>query len=68
MGPEKGTEEYDNQVKQIFTVIFRAKPTAAELDSMLLLYILDETYSREAIAEAKGQLLNKRREECSHKI
>lgn len=51
-GPPPGTDEYREQVERILKFLKAQEPNVHDLDQLLLLYILDTSYARGAIAEA----------------
>ena len=53
MGPAFGTDEYKQQVEQIVQALSSVPMEPGELSGFLMLYILDESFSRAAICEAE---------------
>lgn len=53
MGPEYGTEKYKSQVDTIVCGLGSVPMYKDELSSFLMMYILDESFSRAAICEAE---------------
>ena len=59
MGPEDNTPEWDKQVETITTVIRTSGLIDAdEIDRVVLMYAMDESFSRSAILEARRKILN----------
>jgi len=60
MGPEDNTPEWDKQINIITTVINYADlKDESEIDRMIVLYAMDESFSRSAILEARRQITDK---------
>ena len=57
MQSEYGTEQYKKQVDAIYTAISTSDFEAEELDQALMLYIMDMSYHRAAISEARKRLM-----------
>ncbi len=58
MGPKDNTPEWDKQVQTIVTVANNSKLTGAdEIDRVIMMYAMDESFSRSAILEARRQVL-----------
>ncbi len=64
LGPARGTDKYNNQIDTVYTQFTTSAMTKEDLDKFLLLFILDTSYSRGAIATAdhkiRHQYLNER--------
>ena len=58
MGPEDNTPEWNKQVETITTVIRNSSVIDAdEIDQVVLMYAMDESFSRSAILEARRQVV-----------
>lgn len=58
MGPEDHTPEWTKQVETITTVAKSSGLiTPDEIDRVIMMYAMDETFSRSAILEARRQVL-----------
>ena len=56
MGPAEGTSEYARQVEEVFGMFKLYGPTnKTEEDNVILLYVMDTSYSRSAVMEALGR-------------
>ena len=55
--PEYGSDDYKNQVLTMYKVISTSDCTRDEVDKFLMPYIMDMSYHRAAIAEARKRLL-----------
>ena len=63
-GPERGTPKFQEQVDRILKVLNNAKPqTEDEISGIVLMYVLDTSYARGAIAEADSKYRKQLREE-----
>jgi len=59
MGPEDNTPEWDKQITTIVTVVKNSGLLGAdEIDRVILMYAMDESFSRSAILEARKKILN----------
>jgi len=59
MGPEDNTPEWHKQVETITTVAQGSGITEAdEVDQLILMYAMDESFSRSAILEARHRILS----------
>lgn len=57
MGPEDNTPEWDKQVSTIVTVATNSGLVGAdEVDRVILMYAMDESFSRSAILEARRRI------------
>lgn len=58
MGPEDNTPEWDKQVETIVTIATGSNiNTPDEVDQLMLMYAMDESFSRSAILQARHQIL-----------
>lgn len=58
MGPEDNTPEWDKQVDTIVTVATNSGLTSEnDIDRVIIMYAMDETFSRSAILEARHKVL-----------
>lgn len=57
MGPDYGSEEYKEQVEQIVLALGNQGFTEEKLDGFLMMFILNHSYSRAAICEARKKIL-----------
>ena len=57
MGPVDNTPEWDEQVESIVTAIGTSSLEGKDLDQSLMLWIMDESYSRSAILTARKKLM-----------
>ena len=56
MGPEYGTQEYKNQVETIKKFLQETKDIKeSEIQQILMMFILDTSYSRAAICQAEKE-------------
>lgn len=62
MGPAKGTKAYEEQVAEVRGILALAgAKTDEDEDAVILLFAVDERYSREAIMDGIGRYRTERR-------
>lgn len=63
MGPEWGTPEYQDQVDQIVKFLGdRDDLTEEEVDLGLMMYVMDTSFARGAICQARKEIIKKIKE------
>ena len=62
MGPAAGTPAYEEQVAEVRGILALAEPRSeADEDAVIVLFAVDERYSRDAIMDAVGRYRSERR-------
>lgn len=57
MGPEDHTPEWDAQVETIVNVMDNSDITKAEMERVIVMYAMDESFSRSAVLQARHEIL-----------
>ena len=69
MGPKQGTDEYKNQVETIKGFVSRVWSLGKDaVNSALLIFVLDTSYSRAAICQAESEVRREKEVEVKRQI